>query len=219
MYLSFPDGACSGAAIPPQNWLTQLRRQCALLVAHPQLNVKEAMYAVGTLLSKIQHCIDEGRLNAGLVESMGESLLQLADAGILQQQAGQLMPIPMFRAEALQQFPSVFANPQTRECPWDAQFESLMVPFMKSLLQGLLAEHVFADPRCSYGEMFARLSRYLFWVRQAIALEVEAGARATPAQLAAWDKWYRGYSADALALGDDDGLSSDFYLLKGLALL
>ncbi|MGL5602343.1 MAG: hypothetical protein ACRDD5_15825 [Silvania sp.] len=219
MYLSFPDGACSWAAIPPQNWLAQLRRQCALLVAHPQLNVKEAMYALGTLLSKIQHCIDEGRLNAGLVESMGESLLQLAEAGILQQQAGQLMPIPLFRVEALQQFPTVFSHPQTRECPWDEPFTQLMEPVMKSLLQGLLAENVFADPRCSYGEMFARLSQYLFWVRQAIALEIEAGTRVTPAQLAAWETCFRGYGADSLAQANDDGLSSDFYLLKGLALL
>lgn len=203
----------------PQNWLIQLRQQCLRLAAHPQLDVKQAMYAVGTLLSKIQHCIDEDRLNAGLVESMGESMLRLADAGELQLQIGQLMPIPMFRAEALQQLPASLAGPQTQELCWAQQDERVMQPFMKSLLQGLLADNAFYDPRSSFGEIFARLSQYLFWVRQSLALTIQAGNAVTPAQLAIWDKTLRCGVAEVLPLADNGRLSSDIYLLKGLALL
>lgn len=225
MYISFSDVSDPRLLLPSDSWLAQLRCQCARLVAHPQLNVKEAMYAIGTLLSKIQQCIDEDRLNAGLVESMGKGVMQLADEGIVQQQARQLMAIPFFRSEALQQLPACFARQpdetqaQTMERLWDEQCAEPLEPLLKSLLQTLLAENNIFDPRCSFGEMFARLSRYLFWIRHAIALEVQAGRALTAAQQAEWRKTFHRHSADALARRDDERLTSDFYLLKGLALL
>lgn len=225
MSMSCSDVTDFQAVMPPDNWLVQLGRQCAGLAAHPQLNVKEVMYAIGSLLSKIQQSIDEDRLNAGLVESLGKGMMQLADKGIVQQQARQLIAIPFFRAEALQQLPPCFAPPpdetkaQTLERLWDEHCAESLEPLLKSLLQTLLVEHHFFDPRCSFGEMFARLSRYLFWIRHTIALEVQAGSVLTAGQQAEWRKTFHRHSAAALARGDDERLTSDFYLLKGLALL
>ncbi|WP_447863776.1 hypothetical protein [Kluyvera sichuanensis] len=224
------------------DWLTQLRGQCQRLLAHPHLDVNESLFAVGTLLSKTQQRIDEGTLYAGLVEIIGDGLMQLADDGSLQQQASQRMPIAWFRVEALQQltrlypiFPveqvSCWAAMQMSSSAitatltlrldeiWRQQYAHRAEALQITLLWSLIDEPAFLTPRCSFGEMFARLSRYLFWFRQVIALESLAGKPQSDTQLAQWATLFGEYGGKALTLEGSDELTSDFCLLQGLALL
>lgn len=224
------------------DWLTQLRGQCQRLLGHPHLDVNESLFAVGTLLSKTQQRIDEGTLYAGLVESIGDGLMQLADNGSLQQQARQLMPIAWFRVEALQQLTRLFslfpveqvlcwAAMQTPNSAitttltqrlddiWQQQYAHRAEALQITLLWSLIDEPAFLTPRCSLGEMFVRLSRYLFWFRQVIVLESLAGKPQSDTQLAQWATLFGEYGGKALALEESDELTSDFYLLQGLALL
>ena len=223
-------------------WLIQLRGQCQRLLGHPHLEVNESLFAVGTLLSKAQQCIDEGTLYAGLIESIGDGLMQLTDDGSLQQQFSQLMPITWFRIEALQMltrlypiFPSeqvscwvAMQTPnnaitatltQRLDDIWRQQYAHRAEALQIELLRALINAPAFLTPCCSFGEMFARLSRYLFWFRQVIALESLAGKPQSDAQLAQWATLFGEYGGKALTLEGSDGLTSDFCLLQGLALL
>ncbi|MRS89693.1 hypothetical protein GJV04_06540 [Enterobacteriaceae bacterium RIT714] len=228
MNLALKEMPSAAIAPPAVDWFSQLRWQCLALFQHPQLSVNEAMYATGTLLSKIQQCIDEGRLHAGLVESMGRSIVQLADEGLLQQQARQLLPVPWFRLEALQQLPQLAAILTGGETvipsePLMAEPDlcaAWLEPTLKRLAQTIITEGDFFAPQRSFGHSFARLSSLLFWFRHWMTLERRAGRAMTREAIREWRETFTRNGSEILALADaDEALTSDFCLLKGLTLL
>lgn len=210
------------------HWLTQLRAQCVDVLSHPQLTTREALYALGTLLSKMQQCVDEDRLHPGLIESVGQGIKRLADEGSLQQQARQIMPIPILRDEARQQMALLWeifsrdALPDPDLClsgepdlpapHWRDSVENAIEPLLNSLMLSLVNDEDFFAPRCSLGETFARLSRYIFWFRQA-AWPLAQQQRSDLLS------HFQRHGSQVMALPEREGMTSDFYLLKGLALL
>lgn len=148
------------------------------------------------------------------------------------------MPIPWFRYEALHQLLSatlsegVFIRHRRKLSDdelaelvmeldhfWHERCAHRMEPVLHSLLTALLADPRLFDPRRTFGETFVRLSRYLLWVRYVVALEVRSGRTLSQAQMAEWETAFIRCGAEALGQAEEEGLTSDFYLLKGLALL
>lgn len=215
-------------------WLTQLRWQCLNLLRHPQLNTREAMYALGTLMSKVQQCIDEGRIYPGLIAGIGQGLNTLIEQGCLQQQARQLMPVPWFRDEARQQiailwtiFPKnslpgvercLTGSPGDEPC-WHPRVEGELETLQRGLILSLVENPAFFAPRYSLGELFARLSRSLFWFRLAALKGYDRDAPSLHQQRCHLQAQFKRCGLEIVMAGESEGMTSDFYLLKGLALL
>lgn len=86
---------------PLSPWNETLNQQCINLAVHPALTLEVSLYAIGVLLSKAQHHLDNGDSDPALLVSMGEQLAALAEQGVLAQQFAMLPPIVENRIAAL----------------------------------------------------------------------------------------------------------------------
>lgn len=84
-------------------WDEMLNQQCINLAVHPSMPLEVSLYAIGVLLSKAQHYLDKGESDPMLLLAMGEQLAMLASEGILEQQFGELPPIPQNSLAALKE--------------------------------------------------------------------------------------------------------------------
>lgn len=83
LYISSVD-AQEGPMLTP--WSEILNQQCINLATHPSLSLEGSLYAIGVLLSKAQHYVDEGQTEPDLLVAMGDQLSILAEQGIIAEQ-------------------------------------------------------------------------------------------------------------------------------------
>ncbi|BBQ81571.1 MULTISPECIES: hypothetical protein [Enterobacteriaceae] len=229
-------------------WSEVLNQQCINLAVHPALTLDVSLYAIGVLLSKAQQHHDCGESDPALLVSLGEQLATLAEQGVLAQQFAMLPPIAENRIAALKAMGTMRLNlnlPMVekmgmtlklselsimqparlaeRQQMLDAAWSTLTLfnhqpHTLRNILIYQLYSDIFPGVGCTnYGEALLGLARQFFHIKMLCAIRAEQG-ELTQDDVALLVSALRGWQQQN-PLTAEEGTSSDYSLLCGLALL